>query len=132
VSAAQPPKESPQKRILIAEDDAAIATMLLKVLRQHYEVIHAADGPTALSLAAEMPSPQLLMLDVMLPGADGYVVASRVRAIPHLKNVPIIFLTARTAAGDVIRGIQHGARHYIHKPFKIDDVLAKVKKTIGE
>lgn len=116
----------------MAEDDAAIATLLLHVLGRHYDVVHAADGLTAVKLAGETPAPQLLLLDVMLPGADGYVVASRARAIPHLKSVPIIFLTARTAAPDVIRGIQHGARHYIHKPFKIEDVLAKIKKTIGE
>lgn len=120
-----------KKRILVAEDDPAIATLLLRVLRQHYDAVHAADGPSALKLAADQPSPHLLLLDVMLPGADGYLVAARVRAIPHLKHVPIIFLTARTAAPDVIRGIQHGARHYIHKPFKIDDVLSKIKKTIG-
>jgi DNA-binding response OmpR family regulator len=125
-------KDVKKKRILVAEDDAAIAMLLVKVLQQHYDVVHAADGPSALARAAESPPPQLLLLDVMLPGADGYQVASRVRAIPHLKGVPIIFLTARTAAGDVIRGIQSGARHYIHKPFKIDDVVAKVRKTLGD
>lgn len=124
-------ENTPKKRILVAEDDAAIATLLVRVLRQHYDVVHAPDGPTALQLAADLPSPQLLLLDVMLPGADGYLIATRVRAMPHMKNVPIIFLTARTSAPDVIRGIQHGARHYIHKPFKIDDVLSKIKKTIG-
>lgn len=130
MSGASPPAR--KKRVLIAEDDSAIATLLVRVLGQHYEVVHAADGTRALALAAEEPAPALLLLDVMLPGADGYTIATRVRDIRHLKNVPIIFLTARTAVPDVIRGIQHGARHYIHKPFKIDDVLAKVKKTIGE
>lgn len=130
MSGASPPAR--KKRVLVAEDDSAIATLLVRVLGQHYEVVHAADGTRALALAAEEPAPSLLLLDVMLPGADGYTIATRVRDIRHLKNVPIIFLTARTAVPDVIRGIQHGARHYIHKPFKIDDVLAKVKKTIGE
>lgn len=125
------PVDPDKKRIVLAEDDAAIATLLLRVLRQHYDVEHAPDGPTALEIAFKRPTPHLFLLDVMLPGADGYLVASRVRADPHLRAVPIIFLTARTAATDVIRGIQHGARHYIHKPFKIDDVLAKIKKTIG-
>jgi DNA-binding response OmpR family regulator len=126
------PQAPTKKRILVAEDDAAIATLLVRVLSQHFDVVHAPDGIAALKKAAELPPPQLLLLDVMLPGADGYVVAQRARAIPHLKQVPIIFLTARTGAPDVIRGIQHGARHYIHKPFKIEEVLTKIKKTLGE
>jgi putative two-component system response regulator len=126
------PQAPTKKRILVAEDDAAIATLLVRVLSQHFDVVHAEDGISALKKAAELPPPQLLLLDVMLPGADGYIVAQGARAIPHLKQVPIIFLTARTAVPDVIRGIQHGARHYIHKPFKIEEVLTKIKKTLGE
>ena len=129
---ATPNTASTRKRILVAEDDPAIATLLVRVLSQHFEVVHAADGLSAVRVASQLPAPNLLLLDVMLPGADGYVVAQRVRALDHMKQVPIIFLTARTSPLDVIRGIQHGARHYIHKPFKIDDVLSKVKKSLGE
>jgi DNA-binding response OmpR family regulator len=131
VSAPKPP-ETKRKRIIVAEDDSAIAGLLTRVLGVHYDVQHAATGSLALRLATEEPPPQLLMLDVMMPDLDGFAVASRVRAIPQLKQVPIIFLTARTASTDIIRGIQTGARHYIQKPFKIDEVLSKVRKTIGE
>lgn len=124
--------EPRRKRILLAEDDAAIATLLTRVLGRDYDLVHATDGPKALKLAAEQPQPDLLLLDVMMPGLDGLAVAAHVRALPHLKNVPIIFLTAKTGATDVIRGIQSGARHYIQKPFKIEEVVAKVKKTLGE
>lgn len=106
--------------------------MLLRVLGRHYEVDHAATGKAALARAGSPPPPHLILLDVMMPDLDGFSVASGVRGIPHLKQVPIIFLTARTAPMDVIKGIQTGARHYIQKPFSIDDVLSKVKKTIGE
>jgi DNA-binding response OmpR family regulator len=126
------PTASGRKRIIVAEDDAAIATLLTRVLSQHYDVTHAASGSLALELAAEGTPPSLFMLDVMMPDLDGFAVAAKLRAIPQLKQVPIIFLTARTAPTDIIRGIQTGARHYIQKPFKIDDVLSKVKKTIGE
>jgi len=68
---------------------------------------------------------------VMMPGLDGLAVAKEVKKDANLKSVPIIFLTAKTAAPDVIKGIQVGARHYITKPFKIEDVLAKVKKALG-
>ncbi|HYO95673.1 MAG TPA: response regulator transcription factor [Polyangiaceae bacterium] len=124
--------EARKKRVLVAEDDPAIAGMLVKVLGQHYEVVHAATGIAAVELAVKQPHPALLLLDVMMPGMDGYQVAARIRAIPQLKAIPIIFLTAKAAPGDVIRGIQHGAKHYIQKPFKIEEVVAKVKKTLGE
>lgn len=120
-----------RKRIVIAEDDPAIATMLEKVLAPLYDVSVAHDGNAALAQATKPPRPALLLLDVMMPGLDGLGVAAEVRKNAELKAVPIIFLTAKTGATDVIKGIQSGARHYITKPFKIDDVLAKVKKTLG-
>lgn len=120
-----------RQRIVIAEDDPAIAAMLEKVLEPFYDVSVAHDGHAALALAAQPPRPSLLLLDVMMPGLDGLGVAAEVRKSSELKGVPIIFLTAKIGATDVIKGIQSGARHYITKPFKIDEVLAKVKKTLG-
>jgi len=116
---------------VIAEDDPSIATMLEKVLAPLYDVAIAHDGKSALALAAKPPRPALLLLDVMMPGLDGLGVAAEIRKNNELKSVPIIFLTAKGGATDVIKGIQSGARHYITKPFKIDDVLAKVKKALG-
>lgn len=116
---------------MIAEDDPAIASMLQKVLAQHYDVSVAHDGNQAIKLASQPPRPALLLLDVMMPGLDGLAVAAEVKKSPELKAVPIIFLTAKSGATDVIKGIQSGARHYITKPFKIEDVLAKVKKALG-
>jgi putative two-component system response regulator len=120
-----------RRRIVIAEDDPAIAAMLEKVLAPLYDVSLAHDGKTALLLAGEAPRPALLILDIMMPGLDGLGVAAEVRKSVELKSVPIIFLTAKSGATDVIKGIQSGARHYITKPFKIDDVIAKVKKVVG-
>jgi DNA-binding response OmpR family regulator len=120
-----------RKRIVVAEDDPAIAGMLQKVLAQHYDVALARDGHQAIALASSPPKPSLLLLDVMMPGIDGHGVATELRKNPELKAVPIIFLTAKTGATDVIKGIQSGARHYITKPFKLEDVLAKVKKVLG-
>jgi len=126
-----PEAEATRKRILIAEDDPAISTMLTKVLSQYYQVVVANDGQAALALAGKAPAPDLLLLDVMMPGLDGHAVAAAVRQLPGLKAIPIIFLTAKTGPSEVIKGIQSGARHYITKPFKIDDLVLRVKKAIG-
>jgi DNA-binding response OmpR family regulator len=120
-----------RRRIVVAEDDPAIASMLQKVLSQHYDVSVAHDGKQALVLALQPPRPALLLLDVMMPGLDGLGVAAEVKKDPNLKSIPIIFLTAKTGATDVIKGIQSGARHYLTKPFKIEEVLTKVKKALG-
>ena len=121
----------PLKRIVIAEDDPAIGTMLLKVLSQFYDVVVTSDGAAAVAAAGKQPPPDLLLLDVMMPGMDGHAVAAAVRLLPGLKSIPIIFLTAKTGPAEVIKGIQSGARHYITKPFKIDDLVLRVKRAIG-
>lgn len=119
-----------KKRILIADDDAAISRLLERILAREFDVVSASDGTNALALAVET-KPQLLILDVMMPGMDGYTLAQRIRQLPDLKAVPIIFLTARDGPLDTIKGIQAGARYYLTKPFKIEDLVAKVKKTLG-
>jgi DNA-binding response OmpR family regulator len=121
----------PQRRILIAEDDEAIAKMLLKVLGQRYAVEHAKDGEAALALAKKT-APNLFIFDVMMPKIDGLQVARRVREVPTLRAVPIIFLTGKTRPADVVQGIQAGARHYLTKPFKVDELLSKVTKILGD
>jgi DNA-binding response OmpR family regulator len=121
-----------KKRILIAEDDPTIATLLARLLRTKYEVILAEDGASALAKASHDPPPDLILLDVMMPGIDGFGLAQRLKLLPKAKRVPIIFITARDAPEDVIKGIQLGARGYITKPFKLDAVLSKVQKALGE
>lgn len=123
--------EALKKRILIAEDDPDIASLLARVLGEHCEVVVTHDGPSAIASASHVPHPQLLLLDVMMPGLDGLNVAKQIRMLPGMANVPIIFLTARGAPMDTIRGIQAGARHYITKPFKLEEVVSKVRKVLG-
>ena len=123
--------DTPLKRIVVAEDDPAISSLLLKVLSQFYDVEMTTDGASALAAAGKKPPPDLLLLDVMMPRMDGHAVAAAVRALPGLKSIPIIFLTAKTGPAEVIKGIQSGARHYITKPFKIDDLVQRVKKALG-
>ncbi len=103
--------------------------MLERVLSSEFRVSVAPTGTDAVLMAAKK-APHLLLLDVMMPGMDGLTAARQIRDLPGLKNVPIIFLTAKDSPLDVIKGIQSGARHYITKPFKLDEVVAKVKKIL--
>jgi len=123
--------KGPKKRVLVVEDDDAIGTMITKMLGKTYDVERAADGAEGLAAATRF-LPQLVVLDVMMPGIDGYATAQRMRSVPALKNVAIIFLTAKGGPMDVVKGIQAGARFYLTKPFKMDDLLAKVRKALGE
>lgn len=120
---------STRRRILVAEDDEAIATILVRTLGFDFDVSLARNGHEAIALA-EQVRPELLLLDVMMPGLDGLQVSRLIRKLDGMGHVPIIFLTAKDRPQDVISGIQHGARHYITKPFKVADVRDKVKKIL--
>jgi DNA-binding response OmpR family regulator len=121
---------SSKKRILVVEDDHAIARMLEKILKPDYEVVVAHDGAEAMK-AARQNAPDLALLDVMLPGMDGLRLAERLKRDLGLGKIPIIFLTAKDSPLDVVRGIQVGARHYLTKPFKLEEVRDKVAKALG-
>jgi DNA-binding response OmpR family regulator len=125
------PTRPTRKRILVAEDDPAIRELMSRTLEREYDVVTAEDGKTAVQKGSQSPYPDLALLDVMMPGMDGLDVAKNLRAIPQLRSLPVLFVTAKSAPMDVIKGIQAGARHYITKPFKMDDLLSKVRKVLG-
>jgi DNA-binding response OmpR family regulator len=119
------------KVVMVVEDDAAIREMLVRSLGLEYSVYEAHDGQMALDMLSAMREPDLMILDVMMPQMDGLVLAGKLRAEKRFKLVPIIFLTGLDSPKDVVQGINSGARHYVTKPFKIQDLLAKVAKTMG-
>jgi len=111
-------------QILVIEDEAEIAGYLKRGLAMEgYQVVVAADGPVGLAAAREQP-PDLVILDVMLPGLDGFVVAERLRAA---LDVPIMMLTARSEVVDRVTGLEHGADDYLIKPFAFEELLARIK-----
>ena len=117
---------------MVVEDDASIRDMLVRSLGTSYCVYESSDGQTALENLARMKPPDLIIMDVMMPRMDGLTLAGKVKAESRLKNVPLIFLTGRDSPKDVVQGINAGARHYLTKPFKIQTLLEKVSKAIGE
>src|SRR5437764_4326661 len=112
-------------RVLLAEDDASISEPLARALRREgYEVEVREDGPTALD-AGMQGGCDLVVLDLGLPGMDGLEVARRLRAEGH--TVPILILTARADEVDTVIGLDAGADDYVTKPFRLAELLARVR-----
>lgn len=115
-------------RILIVEDEAAIRTGLEDVLVYHgYAVESAADGPAGLDLALSGRF-DLVLLDVMLPGIDGFEICNRIRA--QDRDQPVIMLTAKSTDEDIIQGLSLGADDYVAKPFSVAQLVLRVQAVL--
>ena len=111
--------------ILVVDDDPRITNLVRRILAyEGYSVAIASSGNDALTRTLEHP-PDLIVLDIMLPGLDGLEVARRLRAAGD--NVPILMLTARDAVTDRVEGLETGADDYLVKPFAPEELLARVK-----
>lgn len=114
-------------RILIVEDDRDIADLVARYLRKSdFEVDVASSGPAALIAIGDRP-PELLILDLMLPGVDGLEICRKVREASHTQAIPIIMLTARAEESERIAGLETGADDYIAKPFSPNELVARVR-----
>lgn len=118
----------PKRRVLIVDDEPNIVLSLEFLLRQQgYEVSVARDGEEALAAASRL-RPDLVVLDVMLPGLDGFEVCRRLRERPEVAGLKILLLTARGRDVDRVRGLEEGADAYVSKPFSTRDLM----KTVAE
>ena len=114
-------------KILVVEDEKAIADIIIFNLeRDGFETLEASDGPTGLEMALR-ESPDLILLDIMLPGMDGFEVCKRVR---EQSLVPIIMLTAREGETDKVVGLELGADDYVTKPFSMRELIARIRSNI--
>ncbi len=120
------PERHREARILIVDDKPENLTVLGDLLQPHYRVQAAISGERALQLLAQPPLPDLLLLDVMMPGLDGYAVLERLRAGAYTRELPVIFVTAMGATEDEERGLRLGAVDYITKPVRPSVLLARV------
>jgi two-component system response regulator MtrA len=111
-------------RILVVDDDTALAEMIGIVLRSEgFDPVFCVDGAQAVD-AFRQASPDLVLLDLMLPGLDGIAVAERIRSF---SGTPIIMLTAKSDTADVVRGLETGADDYMVKPFNPKELVARVR-----
>jgi phosphoserine phosphatase RsbU/P len=121
---------SVQKLILIVDDTPLNIGVISGALKDSYKTKVATNGEKALVLASAEEKPDLILLDVMMPGMDGYEVCSRLKADPATNEIPVIFLTGQTSAEDETRGFEVGAVDYVHKPFSPAVVKARVRSHI--
>jgi len=117
-----------QLRVLVVEDEEAIRTGLIDVLVFHgYEVDSAATGPEGLRKALTGKF-ELILLDIMLPGMDGYEICDRIRSVD--RNQPIIMLTAKTSDDEIVQGLKLGADDYVPKPFSIQQLVLRIEAVL--
>jgi CheY-like chemotaxis protein len=117
--------------ILVVDDMPENLALMNSLLKDYYKVKIANGGEKALKIAASDSPPDLILLDIMMPGMDGYEVCRRLKSDPKTMNIPIIFLTARSDAEDEKRGLELGAADYITKPISSSIVMARVKNHLA-
>ncbi len=116
-----------KERILVVEDDSSLRQWIdFELSFDGYEVIQAEDGATALAQVDRQDSLDLILLDVQLPGMDGFEICNRIQQLPAMSAVPVIFLTARASLDDKLSGFAAGAVDYLTKPFKMAELKARV------
>jgi len=119
------------KKILVVEDSTTQRNIICKMLSQNgYRVLEASDGVEALE-KLEKTRADLVLLDIVLPGMDGYKVLNAIKEMKHMKNVPIIMLTSRDSLIDKMRGKVSDSDEYLTKPFKSEELIEKVNKYLS-
>ena len=116
-------------RILVVDDEERVALSIERSLQRDYQVRVANNGADALKIARRI-NPNLIILDIIMPGMDGLQVCRELRSDPLLKSVPILFLTARGRVEDKIEGFEAGADDYLTKPFDVRELLFRVKAIV--
>lgn len=112
--------------LLVVDDVPDNLRELIEALKADYRIKVACDGAKALEIVKTAP-PDLVLLDVIMPGMDGYEVCRRIKAMPHGQGIPVIFVTVLDATTEKVRGFELGAADYVSKPFDIDEVRARIR-----
>jgi DNA-binding response OmpR family regulator len=120
-----------KKKVLIVEDDPDIRTMMQFVLEDDYELILCEDGRIGIDKALE-ERPDLILLDIYMPGMSGFEVCKAVRDNPETSSIPIIILTAGALKEEVSEGYATGADDYIFKPFEPEQLIERIEKLLLE
>ena len=117
---------SKKSKILVVDDTPENIQVLMGTLKDAYAIVAAINGEKALKLAAADPPPDLILLDIMMPGMDGFEVCQRLKAEPGTRDIPVIFLSALDDTVNKVKGFSLGAVDYISKPFQPEEVTVRV------
>ncbi|WP_435261694.1 response regulator transcription factor [Tenacibaculum sp. nBUS_03] len=116
-------------KLLLAEDEPSLGQIIQESLEtRNFEVHHAQDGEEALKFYHEI-NPDVLVLDVMMPKKDGFTLAKEIRL--ENKQIPIIFLTAKSQTKDVLDGFNHGGNDYLKKPFSMEELIVRIQSLLN-
>ncbi len=118
---------SPMKILLIDDEDFIVTALSFKLKKRGMEVIRAKDGMEGLQMA-RTENPKLIILDIMLPGIDGFKVCKLLKSDDNTMQIPIIIASAKDREADLKIGMETGADHYLTKPFKMGDILKLIKE----
>jgi DNA-binding response OmpR family regulator len=118
-------------RILVADDEPALLRLLEFVLGRRGFIIQGVTNGNAAIEVLKVESPDLVILDVMMPGLDGYEVLTFIRETPRLEGLPVVMLTARAQLDDIQRGLTLGADAYLAKPFDPEELLSVVESLLS-
>ncbi|MEO5332164.1 MAG: diguanylate cyclase [Magnetococcus sp. YQC-5] len=122
--------EETQAKVFIVDDETVSIDVLVGLLRPYYRVISAKNGEHALQRLGSHPLPDIILLDITMPGMDGYEVCRHLKEDPKTRDIPVIFITSSTTEADETKGFAVGAVDYIGKPYSPAIVLARVKTHI--
>lgn len=118
--------------IMLVEDDKVVAKLLTHILTQHgFRVEIAADGRQAIKNLDDEKLPKLVLLDIILPFADGFEVLSQIRSRKGWEKVPIIMLTSKTQELSVVRAFEGGANDYLTKPFQVGELMVRINRFLN-
>jgi DNA-binding response OmpR family regulator len=124
-------EERERPLVLVADDEADVLNLVALQLERHeFDVVRAANGTEALDLA-QRERPDAAVLDVMMPGLNGYEVVSEMRKGEETKHIPVLLLTARAGGVDIMHGYEVGADDYLKKPFTPQDLIEHVQALLA-
>lgn len=121
---------SKKQKILVVDDEPLNISVVVEILEQEYDLLVATNGEKSLQIVFSDIKPDLILLDIMMPGMDGFEVIQRIKENPVIQDIPIIFLTAKQENESIVRGFNLGAVDYVAKPFQREELLVRIKNTL--
>jgi two-component system, OmpR family, alkaline phosphatase synthesis response regulator PhoP len=118
-------------KVLICDDDLLLLELMeFRLQTKGYDVVRAVDGAEALT-KARAESPDIIVLDAMMPKSDGFEVLGRIKGDPNTSDIPVIMLTARKGERDIVSALEKGAEDYLVKPFIPEELLARLSRLLA-